>query len=100
MLRRWAPSLASEHPGVVRIGCFGSYARGDHSPASDLDVFIEVASSHHRRWFDRPLDFSTPCNTPVGMELFIYTTSELERMRSENSAWLKQILSEMLWVFP
>ena len=99
LLRRWARDLAQDHSEVVRIGCFGSYARGDHTPASDLDVLIEVSSSHHGRWFDRPVDFSMPVNSPVGIELFIYTSAELDRMRANNSAWLKQIFSEMIWVF-
>lgn len=28
---------------VARIGVFGSYVRGDHTPASDLDILIELA---------------------------------------------------------
>lgn len=41
--RDWARRLRAAHPEVIGIGCFGSYARGDYTPGSDLDVLIEVA---------------------------------------------------------
>lgn len=96
--RTWARAVAADHPEVVRIGCFGSYARGDYGPASDLDVLIEVTESPHARWFDRPLDFPMPREVPVGVELFVYTSDELERMRVDSSAWLRHVLAEMVWV--
>jgi predicted nucleotidyltransferase len=34
-----------EHDAVVRIGYFGSYARGDWGVGSDLDVIAVVAFS-------------------------------------------------------
>jgi len=70
---------------------FGSYARGDYGPASDADVLVEVASSPHARWFDRPLGLTDPANMPVGLELFVYTSAEVERMRRSGSSWLAAI---------
>lgn len=32
----------SEKFGVVRIGIFGSFARGEQSPASDIDMVVEI----------------------------------------------------------
>ena len=39
-LRALAPELKAR--GVTRLALFGSRARGDHRPDSDLDVLIEV----------------------------------------------------------
>lgn len=39
-LRALAPELKAR--GVTRLALFGSRARGDHMPDSDLDVLIEV----------------------------------------------------------
>jgi predicted nucleotidyltransferase len=97
-LRRWAAELREAHPEVRRVGCFGSYARDEHGPSSDLDVFVEVTESPHARWFDRPADLPAPSVIPVGVEFFVYTTDEVERMGRENSAWLAGILADMVWV--
>jgi predicted nucleotidyltransferase len=95
--RRWARDLRDNHPDVVRVGCFGSYARNDHGPASDLDVFVELSDSPRERWFDRAQDLASTDVIPVGVELFVYTSSEVERMRGESSRWLEEILAEMIW---
>lgn len=97
-LRLWAAELRAARPEVVRVGFFGSYARGDYLPASDLDVLVEVTSSQHTRWWDRPVDFAPVRSIPVGVELFIYTSDEILRMQQEKSTWLHRILAEAVWV--
>ena len=44
-LRALVPELKAR--GVTRLAIFGSRARGDHRPDSDLDVLIEVSSTSH-----------------------------------------------------
>ena len=43
ILVRQKPYLAEEY-GVVEIGVFGSYVRGEQQPDSDLDVLIELTN--------------------------------------------------------
>lgn len=31
--------------GVIKIGLFGSYARGEENPGSDIDIVVEIESS-------------------------------------------------------
>lgn len=38
--------------GIVRAGFFGSRARGDHSPDSDLDILIECPTDRKFSLFD------------------------------------------------
>src|SRR3989454_11104225 len=42
-LRRWAEEALRIRPELVRVGYFGSYARGDWGVGSDLDVVLVVA---------------------------------------------------------
>src|SRR5256885_999234 len=44
-LRLWAEE-AARIPELVRVGYFGSYARGDWGVGSDLDVVLVVAGRH------------------------------------------------------
>jgi hypothetical protein len=41
-LRRLSPELAARH--VARIGVFGSLARGEAKPGSDIDVLVELTA--------------------------------------------------------
>lgn len=41
----WAAREAPRHPGLLRLGYFGSYARGDAGVGSDLDLVAVVESS-------------------------------------------------------
>lgn len=50
-LRRALPALAREF-GVRRLALFGSYARGDARPSSDVDVLVEVDPSIGLRFVD------------------------------------------------
>lgn len=40
-----APALRSRY-GIERIGIFGSYARGEQRPGSDIDVLVDFAAGH------------------------------------------------------
>lgn len=41
-LRRLKPELAKRYP-IKELGVFGSYARGEQRPDSDLDVLVDFA---------------------------------------------------------
>jgi len=43
--RAWGLRLAEQHPEIVRIGYFGSYATGIFAPGGDFDVLIEVKAA-------------------------------------------------------
>ena len=40
-----APALRSRY-GIERIGIFGSFARGEQTPKSDVDVLVEFTAGH------------------------------------------------------
>ena len=96
-LRRWAETVAPERPEIVRVGYFGSYASGDYTPASDLDVVVLLSESD-RALPQRMLDY-LPHPIPVGCEVFPYTTDEVARMRREGSGWWHEIETHAVWVW-
>lgn len=95
--RTWAGQLMRERPEVVRVGYFGSYARGDYVPGSDLDVLIELSASDQDRWVDRVADYR-PAGQAVPVDVFPYTTAELDEMRRSRHEFLQTILDEIAWL--
>lgn len=51
MLRQARPTLTARYP-ITRLALFGSWARGDATPDSDVDVLVEVDSSIGLRFAD------------------------------------------------
>ena len=95
--RRWAQAIAGEHPEILRVGYFGSYARGDWGVGSDLDVVIIVAESElplEER--ARQLDSTS---LPVPADLLVYTASEWDAMLRRGDRFARMIGQEPIWVF-
>lgn len=96
-VRRWASSQGELRPHLLRLGYFGSYARGDWGVGSDLDLVAVVRTStepFERRtvsWDTRPL--------PVPVELLVYTDAEWRRLIGEGSRFARTLASETVWVF-
>jgi predicted nucleotidyltransferase len=95
--RNWARSVRATHSSVVRIGMFGSYAREDYAPGSDVDLLVVIAGEDERPWFMRGRDVDTS-GLPLGADVFVYTEDEAARMEADNP-WFRRILTEMIWVW-
>lgn len=79
-------------PGVLRIGYFGSFARNDQVPGSDIDIFIELEKDD-RRWIDRIDDFIDYFrDVPCPVEIFAFTKKEME---NKDNKLYQEILSEL-----
>jgi predicted nucleotidyltransferase len=65
-------------PRVEEVVVFGSFARGNYAPGSDIDVLVLL---NHAEGLirDRIPEF-LPGAFPVGVDLFPYTREELESL--------------------
>lgn len=86
--REWAERLQASYPEVVRVGYFGSYARDEQVPGSDVDVLIEITKlpaateKSPPRALERIRPYRPPDSFPVGMDIFVYTSDELASLRA------------------
>lgn len=71
----YARRLFQTHPEVEEIVVFGSFARGNYAPGSDVDLLIVLAHSD-RSFRDRIPQF-LPGRFPVGLDLFPCTKEEI-----------------------
>ena len=95
--REWAASRGSADRRVLRIGYFGSYARGTWGVGSDLDVIVLV--SHAPKPIERRAVEWDTGSLPVPVDLLIYTEDEWGRMRREGARFARTVDTEAVWVY-
>jgi predicted nucleotidyltransferase len=98
-LKAWTQKIVTQNSGIIKIGYFGSYARGDYTPASDLDILILIDKSD-KVFFKRADDY-TADNISVGCEIFVFTKQEVkQRTKKYKKGWVDTILEEAVWIYP
>jgi len=95
-LRHWAARIAGRCPDVLRVGYFGSYARGDWGVGSDLDIVIIVQDTTTP--FERRAAAWDTTSLPVPAELLVYTADEWHRL-AEGSSMARAMRREVHWVW-
>ena len=97
-VREWARDEAARHPALVRLGYFGSYARGDWGVGSDLDLLAIVRTSDEP-FERRAISWRTEI-LPVPAEILVYSEAEWQRLRSEGGRFARVLDAETVWVIP
>jgi predicted nucleotidyltransferase len=93
-VRQWAAAVA--HPEVLRIGYFGSYARGNWGVGSDLDLVVVVERSDLP--FERRGNAWDLTDLPVPAELLVYTEEEWATL-PHRSRFGQTLRNETVWVY-
>ncbi|HLX07248.1 MAG TPA: nucleotidyltransferase domain-containing protein [Thermoanaerobaculia bacterium] len=92
----WAARERLHHPGLIRLGCFGSYVRGNAGVGSDLDLIAVVESSAEP--FERRALTWDLSSLPVPAEILIYTRDEWQRMDREGGRFARMLRREARWL--
>jgi predicted nucleotidyltransferase len=87
-----AARLERERPEVRKLLVFGSLVRDEAVPGSDVDLLLIVEPTEVP-FLDRALDYR-PEGFPVGLDIFVYTEAEVEKMLGEGNWFLKRAFSE------
>jgi predicted nucleotidyltransferase len=95
-VRRWVEEAVQERSDVLRVGYFGSYARGDWSVGSDLDLVMVIKSSTQP--FEKRAAQWDTTGLPVPTELLVYTEEEWRRLDPQ-SRFYQTLLRETVWVY-
>jgi predicted nucleotidyltransferase len=95
-LRAWTSRATQAHPELIRVGYFGSYARGNWGVGSDLDI-VAIVSASDKAWDRRARSWDLS-GLPVAADLLIYTHAEWDRF-SHSEVVLRGVLThEVVWV--
>ena len=94
---RWAKKEAPRHPDLLRLGYFGSYARGDWGVGSDLDL-VAVVSESSEAFERRNLSWSLTL-LPVAAELLVYTEQEWTFLEAKGGFFAQTLSRETVWIY-
>lgn len=95
-LRQWVQKAVAGHAGVLRIGYFGSLARGEWGVGSDLDLVI-IMESADQPFEKRSVQWDTT-ELPVPVDLLVYTKGEWESL-SQTSRFYQTLMRETVWIY-
>ena len=96
-LRDWTELHITTHPELMRLGYFGSYARGDWGVGSDLDIVAIVDATDEpfeRRSFEWDLNA-----LPVPTEMLVYTVDEWKTLQSRGKGFVRALMVDTVWVY-
>ena len=93
----WAKEEIPKHPQVLRLGYFGSYARGDWGVGSDLDLIAIVAESSEA--FERRNLSWSLTSLPVPSDLLVYTLTEWEALEKGGGRFARTLSRETVWTY-
>lgn len=95
-VRAWAKEMAEERKDILRIGYFGSYARGDSGVGSDLDIIIILERSD-LPFVRRAVEWDAS-KLPVPADLLVYTEDEWRSMKDQGRFY-GTVMNEAVWVY-
>jgi predicted nucleotidyltransferase len=92
----WAREEVANHPELLRLGYFGSCARGDWGVGSDLDL-IAVVSKSSQPFERRSLTWSLT-SLPVPSDLVVYTENEWNSLLDSGRRLGRTLSCETIWI--
>ncbi len=95
-VRQWVQKVVAQRPEVIRIGYFGSYARGDWGVGSDLDLVVVVEHAEER--FERRAVDWDATELPVPADVLIYTAQEWGDL-AVRRGFGETVQREVVWVY-
>ncbi len=93
--RRWAEKVVLSRQDVIKIGYFGSYARGDWGVGSDLDLII-IVESCEQAFYRRSAEWDAT-GLPVPADVLVYTKKEWQSFSQRR--FYQTVMQEVVWVY-
>ena len=96
-VRDWAVRMASDHPGLERVGVFGSYGRGEAGVGSDLDLLLidgRASGPQRGRLLLWPL-----AELPLSCDALVLTPAEHAELLAGGSAMAEALERDCRWLW-
>jgi len=83
----------------LKVILFGSYARGNPTEDSDLDVVVVLDSEERSKTFDEFIERGNPVSLAlreihkkIAMDIIVYTLAEFEYLRKQKDFFIEEIV--------
>lgn len=96
-VRDWVEMAVNSRDGIIKLGYFGSYARGDWGVGSDVDLVVIV--DHTTEPFERRSLTWDLSPLPVPAELLVYTSTEWQLLQKQRGRFALTLEQETVWVY-
>jgi len=91
-IKKIAKKIKKEEKGnILDIIIFGSIAKNNYTGTSDVDIVIILKESD-LNFIERIVKYRKYFDLDIGVDLFVYTFSEFEKMKRENNFFIKEII--------
>ena len=91
-IKKIAEKIKEEEKGnILDIIIFGSIAKNNYTGTSDVDIAIILKESD-LSFIERIVKYRKYFDLDIGVDLFVYTFSEFEKMKRENNFFVKEII--------
>jgi hypothetical protein len=97
-MRLWSAEQVRARPDIVRLGYFGSYARGDWGMGSDLDVIAIIKKTAEP--FERRSPGWDLTGLPAPAEIIVYSLPEWGELEKGNTRFHRMLNRDVIWTFP
>ena len=87
-LRQFKQQYSSEY-GIERIGIFGSVARGEQTPESDIDIYYEGKSMGLKSLVELPMQLEKFLGAPVDV---------VRKHENLKTSFVKYIMRDIIYV--
>ncbi len=96
-LKRWLQEVIEPAPEVQEVWLFGSYARGEEWPGSDIDLLVIVRETCEP-FIDRAMRY-TPLRIGLPLEIFVYTEEEAQELSQQPGSivWIVMREGRKIW---
>ncbi len=91
-IKKISEKIKEEEKGnILDIIIFGSIAKNNYTGTSDVDIVIILKESD-LNFIERIIKYRKYFDLDIGVDVFVYTFSEFEKMKRENNFFIKEII--------
>lgn len=91
-----AINLAAKYPSIIRVGIFGSYARGEQTADSDIDILYD----YNDLMINDTIKYLSSVQDKIDMDIDFVAYEDLFDINNEYDAEFKNsVLSDLVWIY-